>query len=135
MIKYIDNIENIKSENLSGFFAGWPNPPSKEKHLEILKNSAYIVLAVEFETNQVVGFINAISDKILSSYIPLLEVLPEYKNKGIGQELVKRMFEKLKNYYMVDICCDQELVNFYKKFEMQEVKAMIKRNYKMQSGK
>lgn len=135
MIKYIENLENIKAENLTGFFIGWINPPNTDKHLEILKNSTYIILAVEAETNQVIGFINAISDKVLTAYIPLLEVLPEYKNKGTGQELVKRMFEQLKDYYMVDICCDQELVNFYKKFEMQEIKGMIKRNYKMQCGK
>lgn len=135
MIIYKDNLDNLNAENLKGFFVGWSEHPDNEKHLEILKNSNYVFLAVDTETNNVVGFINAISDKVLSVYIPLLEVLPEYKGKGIGQELVKKMFNKLENYYMVDICCDEDLVSFYKKFEMYEVKGMIKRNYKMQTGR
>ncbi len=33
--------------------------------------------------NKVVGFITAISDGVISAYIPLLEVLPKYQNMKI----------------------------------------------------
>ena len=39
-------------------------------------------------SGQVVGFITAISDGVLSAYIPLLEVLPGWRSQGIGGELV-----------------------------------------------
>lgn len=84
--------------------------------------------------NQIVGFITAISDDVLSAYIPLLEVLPEYKNKGIGKELVKRMLKELDKIYMIDLCCDEDLIPYYKKFGMIQGNAMLLRNYKMQSG-
>ena len=135
MIKYTDTLNSISPQNLLRFFAGWKNCPSPETHLEILKNSEYVVLAIDEETNNVIGFINAVSDKVLSAYIPLLEVLPEYQGKGIGQELVKRMLAKLEGYYMIDICCDESLQKFYGKFGLKKYSSMILRNYSKQGGK
>ncbi len=51
-------------------------------------------MVIDDENGKFVGFITAITDKILSAYIPFLEVLPEYQRQGIGKELVKRMLEK-----------------------------------------
>jgi ribosomal protein S18 acetylase RimI-like enzyme len=134
MITYQNTIQNITEEMLNGgFFAGWPNHPSPEKHLKILTNSDYVVLAVE-DNKKVIGFINAISDKVLSSYIPLLEVLPEYHILGIGKELLTRMLEILKNFYMVDLCCDEYLSEAYSQFGMIKVCGMVKRNYDKQKG-
>lgn len=48
-ITYQDTTDGIKSDNLNGFFVGWPNPPSPETHLRILKGSDYVVLAVSSE--------------------------------------------------------------------------------------
>ena len=86
-------------------------------------------------SNKIIGFINAISDGILSAYIPLLEVLPKYQKQGIGSELVKKMLEELNDFYMVDLCCDESLQPFYEKFDMLKSQAMICRNYKHQGGR
>jgi len=134
MIKYVDNLQNIELENLKGFFVDWPNPPSAEKPLAILENSAFIWLAVDETNGNVVGFINAISDKVLSAYIPLLEVLPEYKKRGIGSHLVELMFDTLKDLYMIDLVCDEDVVPFYDRFKMFKTRGMSKRNYKNQNG-
>jgi predicted N-acetyltransferase YhbS len=134
MIKYIASPEGILPENLQGFFIGWPNPPSTSKHLEILQKADYVILAVSTDTNNVVGFINAIADKVLTAYIPLLEVLPEYHGKGIGEELVSRMLSKLQDYYMIDICIRKGHQEFYKKFGMQKCTAMVIRNFTKQNG-
>jgi ribosomal protein S18 acetylase RimI-like enzyme len=135
MIEYINSLKSITEENLKGFFVGWPNPPSAQKHVKILENSSYFWLAVDSSTGQVVGFINAISDKTLCAYIPLLEVLPEYQGQGIGSELVRHMLKTLKDYYMVDVVCDDDLRDFYKGFSMFEGRGMMIRNFKMQCGK
>ena len=134
MIRYVDSIESLTVENLRGFFVGWQNPPSPETHLELLKNSSVVVLAVDSETGNVVGFITAISDKILSAYIPLLEVLPENQKQSIGLELTRRMLEKLKDLYMVDLLCDEELQSFYAKLGMKRAQGMFLRNYERQAG-
>ncbi len=134
MIRYVDSIESVAVENLGGFFVGWQNPPSPETHLELLKNSSAVVLAVNSETGNVIGFITAISDGVLSAYIPLLEVLPENQKQGIGLELARRMLVKLKDLYMVDLLCDEELQSFYTKLGMKQTQGMFLRNYERQAG-
>jgi ribosomal protein S18 acetylase RimI-like enzyme len=135
MIKYIDSLKTVTEENLKGFFDGWPNPPTAEKHIKLLENSSYFWLAIDSNTENVVGFINAVSDKVLCAYIPLLEVLPEYRGQGIGSELVRLLFNTLKDYYMIDLLCDDSLIHFYKQFNMFESKGMMVRNFRMQCGK
>lgn len=134
MITYQENLNNIKPEMLNDFFEFWRSFPSKEKHFELLQNSEFKILAIDDETKNVIGFINAISDGVLCAYIPLLEVIPEHRNKGIGAELVKRMLEKLKEYYMIDVMCDEEIQGYYEKFGMTKSTGMILRNYKNQNG-
>ncbi len=134
MIVYTDNLDKIIPDMLEGFFVNWKNFPSKEKHFELLNNSNYKILAIDIDKNKVVGFITAISDNILSAYIPFIEVIPEYQYKGIGSELARQMLEKLKDYYMIDVVCDESLQKFYEKFGMQKYSAMIKRNYSKQNG-
>jgi ribosomal protein S18 acetylase RimI-like enzyme len=134
MMIYKNSLDGISSDMLKGFFVDWPNSPNPQTHLKLLQNSSKAVIALDDNTNQVVGFITAISDGILSAYIPFLEVLPEYKNKGIGKELVKQMLNELNDIYMVDLCCDDDLVPYYEKFGMIKSNGMLVRNYRMQSG-
>lgn len=135
MIRYLDSVEGISADQLTGgFFVGWPNPPSPETHLRILQNSYAIVLAVDDETNQIVGFINAISDGILSAYIPLLEVLPAYQKRGVGALLARQIIDKLSKLYMIDLLCDAELQSYYAQFGMLPATGMLIRNYQTQAG-
>ncbi|MBD8521389.1 GNAT family N-acetyltransferase [Lysinibacillus fusiformis] len=119
---------------LKGFFVDWPHPPSPETHLKLMENSSKVVVALNEQSNQIVGFITAISDGVLSAYIPFLEVLPAYKSKGIGKELINRMLIELQHIYMIDLCCDDDLVPLYEKFGMMKFNGMLIRNYSMQSG-
>ena len=134
MMIYKDSLNGISTDMLKGFFVDWPHPPNQETHLLLLKNSSKVMLAIDKHTNQVVGFITAISDGILSAYIPFLEVLPPYKNKGIGKELVNRMLKELDDIYMIDLCCDDDLIPYYNHLGMTKTNGMVVRNYNRQSG-
>lgn len=131
-MKYEMNIEHITVDQLNGFFVGWPNPPSNERFLDLLKGSFMVALAIE--NNQVVGFVQAISDGVLSAYIPLLEVLPEYQGKGIGTKLMTLLLDCLKEFYMIDLACDPDKVAYYEKMGFCEGSSMMIRNYGYQSG-
>jgi ribosomal protein S18 acetylase RimI-like enzyme len=133
MVSYTDSLDGITANHLSGFFNGWKNPPSPETHLKLLQSSHAVVLAVD-EDGAVVGFITAVGDGILSAYIPLLEVLPKYRKQGIGSQLVRRMLDKLKNLYMVDVTCDPDVQSFYLRFGMKRSVGMAIRNYDRQSA-
>ena len=113
-VTYTDDLSGVDSPQLDGFFVGWPQPPSPEQHLALLRGSYAVVLARD-ETARVVGFVNAISDGVLSAYIPLLEVLPSHHGRGIGSELMRRLLARLDTFYMVDLVCDAELEPFYRR--------------------
>jgi GNAT superfamily N-acetyltransferase len=65
---------------------------------------------------------------VLSAYVPLLEVLPEFQGRGIGSELVRRALELVGDRYMVDLLCDEELVPFYERFGLRRAVGMALRN-------
>ena len=117
MVEYTESLDGVAPVHLQGFFVGWRNAQTPEQHLAILRGSAHVVLARDGE--RVVGFVTAISDGVLSAYIPLLEVLPEYQGRGIGSELTRRILARLESLYMVDLCCDADLEPFYTRFGLQ----------------
>jgi len=129
-IKYTDGLHGVTPDMLEGFFVGWRRKVSTEEHLQLLAGSYKIWLAIDEDTQQVVGFVNAISDGFLTSFIPLLEVLPQYHGHGIGKELMQRMMASLEGMYMIDAICDDDKVGFYEKIGMIRYgNAMIKRKY------
>jgi len=126
-VEYAESVDGVATEELGGFFVGWPEPPSPERHLDILQRSAHVVLARA--DGRVVGFVTAISDGVLSAYVPLLEVLPEYEGQGIGSELMRRLLARLDDLYMVDLCCDAELEPFYTRLGLMTLeRGMGRRN-------
>jgi GNAT superfamily N-acetyltransferase len=127
MIDYTDSLVGIDPRNLDGFFVGWPHPPSPETHLRLLAGSDYVVLALDAETGRVIGYVTALTDGVISSFIPLLEVLPAYQGRGIGQGLMTRMLERLSDLPNVDLLCDPDVMPFYERFGMKPVGGMVLR--------
>jgi GNAT superfamily N-acetyltransferase len=110
-VTYTDTAAGIKPTQLWGFFVGWPTRPTPARHLEVLRRSYAVELALAGDG--VVGFATAISDGVMSAFIPLLEVLPEHQHQGIGTELMLRLLDQLDGLYMTDLCCDADLEPFY----------------------
>ncbi len=135
MILYRPYDDSLSSENLSGFFVGWPDPPSPETLLQILQGSTFAELAVDDTTGSVVGFVTAVSDRILSAYIPLLEVQPDFQGQGIGSTLLRRILKRCEGLYMVDAMCDPDLQSFYSSAcGMQPSTGVMLRRREYQSG-
>lgn len=95
-ISYNDTKKDLPCDQLETLFmsAGWcrPENSSKTKHMNApFINSTLVVSA--WDDERLVGAVRVLSDKIIRSVIYDLVILPEYKNKGIGTELVKRCIE------------------------------------------
>ena len=128
-IRYTTELEGITPGMLTGFFQSWKRPLSAEAHLRVLKGSRHVVLAIEDAASRVVGFMNALGDGCHSAFIPLLEVLPEYRRRGIGRQLLNRMLDLLRDYPCIDLTCDPALQPFYERSGMQRSVGMVIRNY------
>lgn len=133
MIRYTSDLDGIEAEHLAGFFDGWPDPPDAATHLAILRGSDAVCLAVA-DGGRVVGFVTAITDGVLAAYLPLLEVLPDFRGQGIGAELVRRVVERVGAPYMVDAVCDEDVLPFYERLGFAPGRAAMRRDYARQRG-
>ena len=64
----------------------------------------------------------------------MLEVLPEYQNRGIGQALMNKMLGQLTHISCIDLTCDKDLQPFYEKFGMLRSQGMVLRKHLNQRG-
>ena len=126
MISYSSDVSGLTASDLTGFFVGWPKPPSPAQHLAVLRGSYRVVLARS--DGRIAGFVNMISDGVLTAFVPWLEVLPEFQGQGIGTELMRRILAEAQDFYSVDLTCDEELRPFYEKLGMFALTNMGIRN-------
>jgi ribosomal protein S18 acetylase RimI-like enzyme len=128
VIRYSEDLAEVEEEMLAGFFVGWPRRPSPAQHLAVLRGSYRAVVAIDDSTGLVVGFVNLISDGVLTAFIPWLEVLPGYQGRGIGAELMRRILAGTDRFYSVDLVCDAELVPYYKRLGMLGTSSAVLRH-------
>ncbi|GAB2864609.1 GNAT family N-acetyltransferase [Lentzea nigeriaca] len=126
MISYNTGVSDLTEDDLAGFFVGWPTPPSPAQHLAVLRGSYRVVIARSDDT--VIGFVNMISDGVLTAFIPWLEVRPEFQDQGVGTELMRRILAEAEHMYSVDLICDEELKTFYERLGMTAWTGMMLRN-------
>ena len=128
MIYYTDNVAAVREDMLHGFFVGWPRRPSAGQHLDVLRGSYRSVVAIDDVGDRVVGFVNMLSDGVLTAFIPWLEVLPGYQGQGIGAELMRRILDGTDRFYSVDLVCDAPLVPYYERFGMRGASSALLRH-------
>ncbi len=128
MIHYVDDLSHVREDMLRGFFVGWPQRPSPRQHLAVLRGSYRSVVAIDDGAERVVGFVNMLSDGVLTAFVPWLEVLPEYQGRGIGGELMRRVLEGTERFYSVDLVCDAELVPYYARLGMRAASSALLRH-------
>ncbi len=133
-ISYTGSVAGVDAKDLRGFFEGWPDMPPPETCLEMLGGSDHVVLALDEEGGIVVSFIAAISDGVLCAFVSSLQVLPAYRGRGIGSELVRRMLRKLEDHYVVSLTCDPNLQPFYERFGIRPSGGMLLLNHDRSSG-
>jgi GNAT superfamily N-acetyltransferase len=124
VITYTTDVEDLTPDQLGGFFVGWPTPPSRNQFAAVLGCSYRAVVVLDFTTGRAVGFITAISDGVVTAFLPWREVLPDYQGRVIGTQLLSRMLTEVDYLYSVDLICDPELRKFYERAGMIPLQGM-----------
>ena len=93
-----------------------------------MRGSYRSVVAIDETGERVVGFVNMLSDGVLTAFIPWLEVLPEYQGQGVGTELMRRILAGTERFYSVDLVCDAALVPYYARFGMAGASSALLRH-------
>jgi len=123
-----DDLASVRQDMLDGFFAGWPRRPSAGQHLAVLRGSYRSVVAIDDADDRVAGFVNMLSDGVLTAFTSWLEVLPGYQGQGVGGELMRRILEGTDRFYSVDLVCDAALVPYYARFGMRSASSALLRH-------
>jgi GNAT superfamily N-acetyltransferase len=121
-VEYRSEYSDDLALTVTDFFEGWPQPPTEAIFHGALRGS----YAAEFAIvdGRVIGFVNAISDGVATAFIPWLEVVPEYRGRGIGAALMRRMLDRLGRLYSVDLVCDPPLVPYYQRLGLAPIQGM-----------
>jgi Predicted acetyltransferase len=80
-------------------------------------------IACYAENSRLIGYADSVSNGVTDAYIQDVMVAPEYQNRGIGTELMKRMIAQLKedNIYMISVIFEEKLLPFYSKFGFRKM--------------
>jgi ribosomal protein S18 acetylase RimI-like enzyme len=100
-IIFNDTKKDLPSEQLHQLFVavGWSDGSETSAMIDSYNvpfiNSTLVISA--WDNERLIGAVRVLSDKMFRSIIYDLLVLPEYQNKGIGKELVRRCIEHFPN--------------------------------------
>ena len=120
MITFNDTTKDLPVKQLHHLFysAGWagsdssPDPDTLEKFNIPFINSTLVISA--WEADRLIGVVRVLSDKFIRSVIYDIVIDPEYQNKGIGKELIKRCMEHFPNTEWL-VQTENHIKGFYEK--------------------
>jgi len=112
---YYKNIREFNRIQLQELFMSvkWHSAKYPDKLCKAIRNSDAVYSA--WDSDKLVGLINALSDGILNVYFPYLLVRPEYQGTGIGKKLVALMLDEYKRYVKKSVIAFDEQVKFYER--------------------
>ena len=98
---------------------GWNRMESAYKNPNM---TSYAHIAV-YEHDQLIGYIDSVSNGVTDAYIQDLMIHPDYQGRGMGTELMNRMiaYLKEKRIFMISVVYEEALRDFYKKFGFWEM--------------
>lgn len=85
--------KNFDAKTLLDFFTVSGNPDAKyeETLVEAINNAGTVVSAWDKDTNELAALITVVDDGKMTAYIRYLVVAPNYRGKGINDELIAQV--------------------------------------------
>jgi len=93
----------------------WKDYYDSSKLKLMIKGSFAFAVAIEKDSNKAIGMGRVISDGRSDAYIQDLVVLPEFRDTGIGKQLVKKLLEFClsKNLVWIGLIAEPNQSGFY----------------------
>lgn len=92
LLKKVDPEELVILYRSAGW---WSEKNDNIEFLDELVNNSFLFLAA-YDGSKLIGMGRSISDGISDAYIQDVTVLPEYRRKGIGGEIIRNLVSNLK---------------------------------------
>jgi GNAT superfamily N-acetyltransferase len=91
----------------------WSSAEKPEQLHQALLGSHSLVTA--WDGSKLVGLGNAISDGCLVVYYPHMLVLPEYRGRGLGRQLMQMLMAHYEGFHQQILLADGRAIDFYRK--------------------
>lgn len=113
-IKYKE-IKIFTEAELENLFlsVNWSSGKYPDKLVKAMKNSDSVISA--WDGDKLIGFINALSDGVMTAYFHYLLVNPDYQAKGIGKTLVTKILEIYEDYARKVVIAYKTEIEFYQR--------------------
>lgn len=86
----------------------------EDQLFKAMQHSWHIVAV--YDNNQLIATGRVISDGVTNAYLCGLGVRPEYRNRGIGTEISRRLVDRCKQSNLhIQLLCEENLVPYYEK--------------------
>ena len=105
--------KNFSESELKELFlsVNWSSGNYPEKLVIAMENSSSVFSA--WNGDKLVGLINILDDGIMTAYAHYLLITPEYQHIGIGENLVKLVADKYKDYLRIILIAYDKEIGFY----------------------
>ena len=125
-MNYDDFSEWVQESDLEGLLSQWDFTPPAGTLRKMLKSSSVAVVAREPGSTRVVGYVAALTDRVVCGYISALEARPEYRHQGIGTALLHQVTQRL-DVQGIYLSCAQAMIKFYEAAGFKQVAGMSRR--------
>ena len=105
--------KNFSESELKELFlsVNWSSGNYPEKLVIAMENSSSVFSA--WNGDKLVGLINILDDGIMTAYAHYLLITPEYQHIGIGENLIKLVADKYKDYLRIILIAYDKEIGFY----------------------
>jgi N-acetylglutamate synthase-like GNAT family acetyltransferase len=90
----------------------------QEQLLKAMERSWYVIYA--YTPDELIGTGRVVSDGITNAYVCGLGVVSDYRNKGIGTEIMKMLVKQCVDSGLhIQFFCEENLVPYYEKMDFE----------------
>jgi ribosomal protein S18 acetylase RimI-like enzyme len=130
-IKYVKNWNINEVVNLYRAGGWWKESWDPSGIPSLIKGSEAFIVAIDSKTNETIGMGRLISDGVSDAYIQDVVVLPNYRNRGIGQKIVQNLVKYCKSNGIswIGLIAEPNQDNFYSPLGFKPLTSHIPMKY------
>jgi GNAT superfamily N-acetyltransferase len=109
----------------------WKDHYNKSGIKHLIDGSFAFAIVIDKNTEKTIGMGRILSDGVSDAYIQDLVILPEYRGKGIGAELVKTLVDycKVKGIIWIGLIAEPDQDGFYSTIGFKKMKKYVPMKY------
>jgi len=133
-IQFVDDWPNDEIVKLYKAGGWWKESYNISGIESLIKGSFLFAVIVDKNSGETIGMGRILSDGVSDAYLQDLVVLPEYRGKGIGKQLVESLLQHClsKGIQWIGLIAEPDQDSFYSSMNFHPMKNHIPMKYKIE---